>query len=190
MSDLLPPNATAQERALSEAAARIADVPVVVREMWNPDTCPANLLGWLAWAFTIDEWDTGWTEAQKREAIKRSIRVHKYKGTIGAVQEALGALFVNARVQEWFNQLPAGDPYTFRILLEADQVGISQAAMGSLLAVVERTKNLRSHLQLIETSVKTQAGPYAAACTNVGSEIVLTNYVPGLIVANETTICM
>lgn len=189
MSDLLPPSATAAERALSNAIERQGNVPVLVREMWSPDTCPSSLLAWLAWAFSVDEWDPAWTDEQKRSVIKRSVEVHRYKGTIGAVQEALGALFVGARVQEWFNQLPAGDPYTFRILLEVDQAGVEQAAYASLFRVIERTKNLRSHLDEVELIVKSQAGPYVAACANMGSEIVLT-YEPAKIVCNETTICM
>jgi phage tail P2-like protein len=187
VSDLLPPNATAQERALSLASGR--DVATPVRDVWDPDTCPAALLAWLAWAFSVDEWDSTWTDAQKREVIKAAAAVHRYKGTIGAVQEALGALFVGARVQEWFNQLPAGDPYTFRMLLEVDQVGIDQAGVGSLFKVIERTKNLRSHLDEIELIVKSPAGLTMAAYTNVGCEIAVTNYVPGLLAANPTTIC-
>lgn len=187
---LLPINATTQERAIEGAAARVSDVPVVVRETWNPDTCPPALLPWLASQFAVDAWDANWSDAQKRQAIKDSISVHRRKGTIGAVKRALASLGFDARVQEWFNQEPVGDPYTFRVLLEADQVGASQNSIQSLVTVVERAKNLRSHLDGVELSVKTQAGPYLAACANVGSEIVVTNYVPGMIVANETTICM
>lgn len=190
MSDLLPANTTAQERAIDDTAARLGQVPVVVREMWNPDTCPPNLLAWLAWAFSVDEWDPAWSDDQKRAVIKASIEVHKYKGTIGAVREALAALFVDARVQEWFNQVPEGDPYTFRVLLEADQVGIEQDAMASLLAVIERTKNLRSHLDRIDVSIRSGAGPAVAACAGLGSEISITNYVWSPVIFNETTICM
>lgn len=189
MSDLLPANATAQERAISDAIERAATVPVVVREVWNPDTCPANLLAWLAWAFSVDEWDPAWTDAQKRGAIKSAVAIHKYKGTIGAVRQALAGLFFDARVQEWFNQIPAGNAYTFRILLGVNQVGADQDAFSSLFTVVDRTKNLRSHLDEIELIVTTPAGPYLAACTNLGTEISVTNYQPGAVVANETTIC-
>lgn len=188
MSDLLPANTTAQERALDDAASRLGDVPVVVREMWNPDICPANLLAWLAWAFSVDEWDPAWTDAQKRATIKRSIEVHKYKGTIGAVREALAALSFDARVQEWFNQIPEGDPYTFRVLLEANQVGISQTALQGLISLIMQTKNLRSHLDRVDLSVVTSAGPAAAVVGAVGSDIVVTNYVRPLTVLNETTI--
>ncbi|MDT9105875.1 phage tail protein I, partial [Escherichia coli] len=121
MSDLLPNNATPLEAALAEAIARISDVPTPARDVWNPDTCQANLLPWLAWAFSVDEWDADWSEAQKRAAIKAAVPVQRYKGTIGAVREALAALGFGVQVQEWFNQLPAGAPYTYRLLLTADQ---------------------------------------------------------------------
>lgn len=188
MSDLLPPNATGAERAMSLATARQADVPVPVRDLWNPDTCPESLLSWLAWALSVDEWDSGWTDTQKRDTIRRSMAVHQYKGTIGAVRDALGALGVQARVQEWFNQVPAAAPYTFRVLLDGAQTAATQAQQQQLLDVLDRTKNLRSHLQEIEVSLTTQAGPRMAAVTGLGTEIVVTHYTPGAVVANETTI--
>jgi phage tail P2-like protein len=189
MSDLLPYNATAQERATSESVARLGDVPVPIRDVWNPDTCPANLLAWLAWAFSVDQWDNSWTDAQKRAFIKSSVEIHRRKGTIGAVQDALAALAFDARVQEWFNQSPAGDPFTFNILLEADQIGVPQAALPVLLAVVERTKNLRSHLARVDMSVRSVAGPYLAAAAGLGSEVTLTGYAWATGACNETTIC-
>lgn len=188
MSDLLPPNATAQERAISLAIDR--DVPTPMRDVWDADTCPASMLAWLAWAFSVDEWDATWTDAQKRAYIKRSIEVQKYKGTIGAVKDALAALGVQAQVQEWFNQIPEGDPYTFNVLLTADQTGISQQAVNSLFAVIERTKNLRSHISKTQVIAKTQAGPTVAAVTGLGNDIRVTNFVWATTVFNETTICM
>lgn len=170
---LLPPNASAQERGLSLAIDRAADVAVPIRDVWNAQSCPSNMLAWLAWAFSVDEWDTSWTDEQKRAYIQQSMALQKYKGTIGAVQDALSALFVGARVQEWFNQIPAGDPYTFKVLLQADQVGISQQSIQSLFAVIERTKNLRSHMQLVQVIATTQAAPAVACCAAVGSEIVI-----------------
>ena len=145
MSDLLPNNATAQEVAISEAIDR--PVPVVVREMWNPDTCPDNLLPWMAWAFSVDAWDTNWTDAQKRGAIKASVSVHEKKGTIGAMRTALDALGYGINVEEWFEKTPVGDPYTFGLTKTIDQVGIpTKAAFDAIFDVVESTKNLRSHM--------------------------------------------
>lgn len=188
MSDLLPPNATAPERAISNAIDR--DVATPIRAVWDADNCPASVLAWLAWAFSVDEWDSTWTDAQKRAYIKRSIEVQKYKGTIGAVRDALASLGVQARVQEWFNQIPEGNPYTFKVLLTADQIGIGQQAINSLFAVIERTKNLRSHMGNVEITAKTLAGPTVAAVAGLGSDIRVTNYVWATAVFNETTICM
>jgi phage tail P2-like protein len=174
MSDLLPNNATPLEIALAESIARISDVPVPARDVWNPDTCPANLLPWLAWAFSVDEWDADWTDAQKRAAIKAAVPVQRYKGTIGAVKEALAALGFGVQVQEWFNQLPAGEPYTYRLLLTADQVGIDQTALKKILQVVESTKNLRSHMDEVVPSATTRATLYSAGVNGIGNEITIT----------------
>jgi phage tail P2-like protein len=92
MSDtLLPPNATTAERALEGTTSRVSDVPLLVRESWNPDTCPVALLPWLAWAYSVDEWDPDWPEATKREVIRVAYSQHRVKGTIGSVKRALSA---------------------------------------------------------------------------------------------------
>jgi phage tail P2-like protein len=93
MSDdsLLPPNATPVERGFEAAGARITALPVPVRDTWNPATCPATLLPWLAWALSVDNWDPTWTEGQQRAVIAASVAVHRRKGTVAAVREALAA---------------------------------------------------------------------------------------------------
>ncbi len=50
MSDsrLLPTGSSPLEVAAAKACAEIEKTPVSIRELWNPDTCPANLLPWLA----------------------------------------------------------------------------------------------------------------------------------------------
>lgn len=170
---LLPPNATAQEVALSEAVARVGDVPVIVREVWNADTCPADLLPWLARAVSVDVWDANWSSDQKRATIRSSLTVHREKGTIGAVRKAMAALGFDARVQEWFNQSPPGPEYTYRLILEADQIGFSKLDVELLLEVIEQTKNLRSHLTEIAPIVRTLAGPTVAAVIMLGVEMTL-----------------
>ena len=89
MSDLLPPNRTPLERALDRTTARLGAVPVPIKDLWNPWRCPKALLPWLAWALSVDEWDSAWPEARKREAIEASIELHRYKGSVWSVREAL-----------------------------------------------------------------------------------------------------
>jgi phage tail P2-like protein len=189
VSDLLPYNVTPQERAASEAVARLGDVPVPIRDVWNADTCPpGQALATLAWAFSVDEWFSDWTDEQKREFIKSSVEVHRRKGTIGAVRSALAALGADARIQEWFGQTPNGEPYTYRLLLTVDQIGIDLALLESLLQVIERTKNLRSKMTKAELTVASVAGPFLAAVTLCGHEFALLYSAP-LTVLNDTSIC-
>lgn len=173
MSDreLLPPNATPQEIALAGAVSRISNIPLPIRDLRRSDTCPEALLPWLAWTFSLDEWSADWTPEQKRASIANSVFLHRHKGTIGAVRGALAALGVGARVQEWFNQTPRGAPYTYKLLLDVDQVGIGRDDVLGVDAVVNSAKNLRSHLDKIELSVATNAGAYIGAVASAGTEI-------------------
>jgi len=88
---LLPPNANAHERALESAMARATDLPTPLRDLWNADTCPVHLLPWLAWALSVREWDSRWQEADKRKTIRQAIAIHRTKGTVSAVRDALQA---------------------------------------------------------------------------------------------------
>ncbi|HKY46149.1 MAG TPA: phage tail protein I [Pyrinomonadaceae bacterium] len=174
MSDsLLPPNATTGERALEGATARIGDVPTPARTMWNPETCPEELLPWLAWAFSVDEWDVTWSVTQKRSAIAAAYTVQRQKGTIGAVKRALEALGLGLEIIEWFQESPPGPPYTFRVSIGVDQGGAGQEQLEKLISVVNSAKNLRSHLLSVDLAVTTTATIYFAAVTIGGHEITI-----------------
>lgn len=96
---LLPPNATPQERAIEAAVAR--ELPACIRCTWNPETCPAGLLPWLAWAFSVDEWDAGWSEDAKRASIRDAVAIHRRKGTVWAIRRVLSAAgYGDARLVE------------------------------------------------------------------------------------------
>lgn len=92
-NSLLPANATTLERNSSHALAKATDLPVPIRELWDPATCPKSLLTWLAWAFSVDDWNPNWGEDVQRRVIEQSVQVHRRKGTRGAVRRALEAYF-------------------------------------------------------------------------------------------------
>jgi len=50
---LLPVGSSPLEVAAARACAEIENTPVPLRRLWSPDDCPANLLPWLAWAFSV-----------------------------------------------------------------------------------------------------------------------------------------
>lgn len=146
---LLPPNASPLEVNIEAAvASRIDALPVPVATVWNPDTCPAALLPWLAWALSVDEWDSGWSEAQKRRAIKSSPFIHKHKGTLAAVKLALSNLDIRFTVIEWFQQVPAGLPFTFEVEATLSPEELGADCFHTIMRMINTAKNLRSHYVL------------------------------------------
>lgn len=190
MSDLLPYNATDQERALEETTARISDVSVIVREVWNPDTCPSNVLPWLAWAFSVDDWETNWTDEQKRQVIKQSVYSQRIKGTIGAVTRQLAALGYQIQIMEWFRQSPQGAPYTFDVYITANQNPLTPNDFNKVLEVINTNKNLRSHLDKTQLIVKSTDDTTAGIACGTGNEISLTNYTRQIAALNDYNIIL
>lgn len=149
---LLPRNATQLESAIEQVSARIDDVPVLVSTLWNADRCDERYLGWLAWALSVDIWDSDWDEAVKRAVIRQSIHIHNHKGTVGAVRRALAAIGVDIELSEWFDVAADDDaaPYTFRLDVFANEIfagglGINQRFLDLIKNAIDHVKPLRSH---------------------------------------------
>ena len=174
MADLLPPNATALERNVAAVNSVLGELPVPLRSLVNPDTCAVDQLPWLASYMSVDSWNLGLSETQRRQSIKSSISVHRVKGTIGAVKRALASLGFQARLQEWFNQTPAAAPFTYRLLLDVDQVGVDQKMLTQVAGMVEATKNLRSHLSDVALAVTSKGTVSVGAVACLGTETTVT----------------
>lgn len=149
---ILPPNATAQERGLELATARLGDLPVGIRALWDPASCPAALLPWLAWALSIDSWSPDWPEATKRQRIARAIEIQRHKGTLSAVR-AIVQIFGGAiAIEEWWQQAPRGTPHTFRLTLQLGQPGGAPASpqlIEDVIGEIRRVKPVRSHFEFL-----------------------------------------
>ncbi len=174
MSSLLPPNATQLERDLEATTARTSDLPAPMRNLWNSQACPANLLPWLAWALSVDEWNPDWSDIQKRSAIEKTVEVHRIKGTIGAVRKAIDALGIDVRVQEWSKQTPQGAPHSYKVLLQSDQTPVTQDGINNSLRLADANKAVRSSLSEVEVSSRSEAATYIGAASVMGSEIAIS----------------
>jgi len=164
---LLPPNATELETALEEVASNLLGIEVPVDQLWSPANVPEALLGYLAWALSVDRWDSSWTPERKREVIAASVEVHRRKGTPWAVQRALDAQGFTARLLEWNRQQVPGDPFTFQLFLESDQAGFSQAEVQDLLKWVDEVKSVRSHLAAVYPIVTSAAPAQVVALPSI-----------------------
>ncbi len=145
---LLPPHSTPLEHALAATTSRIDTIPVPVRNLWNPDLLHVDFLPFLAWALSVDAWDSNWTEDRKRHAIKAAIALHRVKGTPAALKSALNALELGVQVKEWFEY--GGKPYHFRLDVELSDTGLSRKEVETIEAVALAVKNERSKLEVLK----------------------------------------
>lgn len=146
-ASLLPPNSVEGERALVEAAS-IRPLPVDITSLWNAATCPANLLPWLAWALSLDDWKPYWPEAVKRARVGAAIAIQRRKGTVGSVRDVVGAFGGSLLVREWWEMDPKGPPHTFDVVMTIANQGGQQATaefVNDVIGEISRTKPVRSH---------------------------------------------
>lgn len=183
---LLPSNATRYERALEKTCARSFSLPVLVNALRHSQTCPLQVLPWLAYEWSVDEWNEEWSEEQKRQVTARAIAVHKKKGTRGAVEDAINALGYNINTIEWWEQTPNAVAGTYELEITADGRGVSEEVVNSLLNVVERTKNTRSHMSKLSVTGAVSGEWYAGACVMTGEMVAIEPLMPEAV---ETSGC-
>jgi phage tail P2-like protein len=148
MNSLLPPNATASEQAVEATTARIADVPVAIDNLWNPQTCPENLLPWLAWGLSIDSWKSYWPIEVKRARVAAAIEIQRHKGTAKSLHDVTESFGGSVELTEWWQQSPRGIPHTFAMVLALSGQGGEDASaeyVDDVIGEIERTKPVRSH---------------------------------------------
>lgn len=93
---LLPDNRGAFEEAADLTGARIAELPVALRDLVKPFDVPLAHLPWLAWGLSVDLWDKDWPAEKKRSRTARSLPFHAIKGTQTAITEALAVMGAEA----------------------------------------------------------------------------------------------
>lgn len=167
MSSLLPPTATAAEKAIEAATARISDIATPLRDLMNPDTCPVDLIPWLAWALSIDSWRSEWPEFIKRARIRSALEIQRRKGTAASVREVVQAFGGAVAITEWWQTDPPGDPHTFELQVTLAGSGGAEASaqfVDDVIAEVTRTKPARSHFTFTQgLSAVGNVGVVAAA---------------------------
>lgn len=170
MSSLLPPNATAQEVAFAKTMARVSDVPTPFARSLDPMRAPEAMLPWLAWSFSVDTWGPDWPVYVRRRTVQQSIRIHRRKGTVGALLDAIDAIGVAVQIEEWHQRSPRGEPYTFRALINSIATPFLPADLQRLLQVIEDNKNLRSHMTELVPGLTSYSTVRVAAVTSSGSD--------------------
>jgi phage tail P2-like protein len=176
---MLPGNATELERLAAQALAQIERVPIPLRDLWNPDTCPVELLPYLAWAFSVDRWSQAWPESAKRAAIRAAYFIHAHKGTIGALRRVVEPLGYLIEVREWWEEVPLGVPGTFRLLIGVLDTGITEAMYQELSWLIDDAKPLTRHLIGLAIGLEVRGSTYIGAAAVDGETLTVYPYAPG-----------
>lgn len=174
---LLPPNASPLERAAAEALAEIQRVPVPLRKLWSPWDCPAPLLPYLAYTFSVDRWDPNWSEAAKRSVIASSHYVHSKKGTISALRRVVEPLGYLLEVEEWWETDPMGEPGTFALKIGVLDTGITDEMYNELERLIDDAKPLTRHITGLDLAGESKGIFYLAAATYDGDVTAVLPFV-------------
>ena len=88
----------------------------------------------LAYDLHVDWYNLNYPLEAKRAVVKDSVRVHKRLGTLYAVKTALGSVYPESEIEEWFDY--GGEHHRFRVVLDvthsrapADYVAIKKAVL-------------------------------------------------------------
>lgn len=90
-ASLLPINATPLEILLEQSTLRSSDITTPIANVWQAQKCPAELLPWLAWALSVDGWQSAISENGKRSLIAQIMKLKRTKGCENSLTQALEA---------------------------------------------------------------------------------------------------
>ena len=120
---------------------------------------PEELVDVLAYDLHVDWYDYSYPLEVKRDLVKNSVKVHKKMGTKYAIETALGSLFPESEVEEWFQY--GGEPGHFHIVLDTTNQKIP-ADYAAIMKAVKMYKRLSAHID--ETTY--QANVHGEICTH------------------------
>ncbi|WP_368988303.1 phage tail protein I [Citrobacter freundii] len=183
-NDLLPPSASRMERVAARVCASLGEVPVPLRQLWNPWTCRADLLPYLAWAFSVDLWDEAWPINTKRKAVADAFYLHKYKGTTGAMRRVVEPFGFFIRVNEWWNIDTA--PGTFTLDISVQDQGITEDTYLELERLISDAKPCSRHMIGMSINLQTSGPHWVGAASYLGEEITIYPYINETIISGGT----
>lgn len=173
---ILPTGATTLELHAEQASAEVSAVSVPIRTLWDPGTCPLPLLPYLAWAFSVERWDDQWDENTKRSVIRGSYMLHRRKGTIGALRQAVEPLGYVTSVTEWWQNDKT--PGTFEMEIATLDTGITPEMYTELERVISDAKPCSRHLTMLTISLETRGQLPVAAGSYDGDIMTIYPYYP------------
>jgi phage tail P2-like protein len=84
------------------------------------------------------------SEEERRAAIAASWRVHRIKGTVGAMETAFAAIGQPVEISEWWEY--DGEPYHYRLDVDVTGRSVDDTTIGQIDRMAQEMKNVRSAL--------------------------------------------
>ena len=125
------------------------------------DKVPSDALPHLAEQYHVtgnEGWLQAVTEEEKRNLIKSSIKMHRYKGTKYALTEIFKILDITGSVEEWFEY--NGQPYYFKVILQILNRPVNEETEKRLIDFINEYKNERSWLEFIQFHLTSKSKEY------------------------------
>lgn len=181
-SSLLPPNLQdTQTRALGAAwdkafrklvnyAERVSMTFAFVMEL------DEEMADHLCLSLDIKGYKADLSLQKKRLLIRSALLNYSRMGTKAALEDAVGIIHGGTTVQE--NWEYGGQPYFFRVAVDAGQEKVAENPVGRLLDTIMEYKNARSWLQGITVDVIESGSVYTGALPEMGTMLVIDPYRP------------
>ncbi|MGY0146197.1 phage tail protein I [Edwardsiella tarda] len=185
MNSLLPPGSTPLESRLAQSASSLTELPVSLRDLWDPVRCPLAFLPYLAWAFSVDRWDESWEESIKRRVVQQAFSLHQHKGTVSALRQVIEPLGFLIRIVEWWH---CGDPPgTFRLDIGVQDQGISNDTYLELERLISDAKPCSRHLIGLSLYLQSVGTLWLGAVSYSGETLTVYPYISETILSTGTT---
>lgn len=142
------PKIYAMAKAIGQQKRKVAEEIWRARVWLEIQRMPEEILDALAYDMDLRWYSGDYDLELKRKILKSACMVYRTLGTAGAVKQALGDVFEQAEIREWFQY--GGAPYHFKILIDQRYEGTDPERHQQALDRVSFYKNIRSHLDGVE----------------------------------------
>nr|DAX78130.1 MAG TPA: tail protein [Caudoviricetes sp.] len=128
----------------------------------------------LAFMFDVEPKSSSLEET--KELLKEPIKTYFNEGTFYSLNKALKAFYSQCEIKEWHEY--GGEPYRFKLILEASKKGISEASLKKTTEIIEAYKNVRSVYDGSVIKLASNANIYAGVCLSAGATICVDPLTP------------
>lgn len=128
----------------------------------------------LAYDLNVLWYDFNYSVEIKREIIKDCIKIYRKLGTPYAVKRALGNVFPDSTLKEWYET--GGEPFTFEVEINASKSGATKELQEMALDRIRYYKNLRSHLKKITYNLEDKFKVKVGAALTTAQNLIIFPY--------------